>query len=98
MIFVYFSASKINHTYVRLQELLAELGLTVSSKQLVAPSTQVTCLGIVVSSIDFTISIPEKLEIIKTMCIFVYEKQLYKERLAITFRFTFVCGQMYQRF
>ena len=56
-------------TYVRLQELLTELGLTVSSKKLVPPSTQVTCLGIVVNTVDFTISISsEKLEIIKAMC------------------------------
>ena len=62
--------SKINHTYVRLQELLAELGRTVSSKNLVPPSTQVTCPGIVVNTVDFTISIPpEKLETIKAMCL-----------------------------
>ena len=47
--------SKINYTYVRVQELLAELGLTVSSKKLVPPSTQVTCLDIVVNTVDFII-------------------------------------------
>ena len=53
--------SKINSTYVRLQELLAELGLSsVSSIKLVPPSTQVTCLGIVVNTVDFTISIPSE--------------------------------------
>ena len=61
--------SKINHTYVRLQQLLSELGLTISAKKLVPPSTQVTCLGIVVNTVDFTISIPqEKLIAIKAMC------------------------------
>ena len=61
--------SKIQSSYVRLQELLAELGLTVSSKKLVAPSTQVVCLDILVDTVNQSISIPsEKLEIIKITC------------------------------
>ena len=61
--------SKINETYVRLQELLAELGLTVSNKKLVPPSTQVVCLGILVDTVQCTISIPpDKLQYIKQLC------------------------------
>ena len=37
---------KLNQSYNRLQSLLAELGLTISTKKLVPPSTQVVCLGI----------------------------------------------------
>ena len=48
---------------------LQELGLTVSSKKLVPPATQVTCLGIVVNTEDFSLSIPaEKLSQIKQLC------------------------------
>ena len=62
-------SSKISKIYTRLQELLLELGLTISSKKLVPPSTEVTCLGIVVNTVDFTVSIPtEKLLVIKELC------------------------------
>ena len=61
--------SKIHGSYARLQELLAELGLTVSAKKLVPPSTQVVCLGILVDTVQQSISIPpEKLENIKFTC------------------------------
>ena len=61
--------SKINATFTRLQGLLHELGLTVSDKKLVAPSTQVTCLGIVVDTVALSLSIPaEKLAVIKNLC------------------------------
>ena len=64
-----FLPSKINATFNRLQELLQELGLTVSAKKLVAPSTQVTCLGIVVDTVALSVSIPaEKLTEIKSIC------------------------------
>ena len=57
--------AKIQASYVRLQELLAELGLTVSAKKLVPPSTQVVCLGILVDTVHQSISIPsEKLDTI----------------------------------
>ena len=61
--------SKIEKTYTRLQELLAELGLSVSDKKLVPPSTRVTCLGIVIDTTEFTMSIPtEKLQAVKDLC------------------------------
>ena len=56
--------SKINHSYGRLQSFLGELGLTVSNKKLVPPSTQVVCLGILVDNETLTVSIPpEKLQV-----------------------------------
>ena len=61
--------SKIAKIYDRLQVLLQELGLTVSTKKLVPPATQVTCLGIVVNTEEFSLSIPaEKLSRIKELC------------------------------
>ena len=61
--------SKIDKTYYRLQELLSELGLTVSRKKLVPPSTQVTCLGILVDTVNLSVSIPtEKLQLLKDTC------------------------------
>ena len=52
--------SKINHSYSRLQSFLEELGLTVSTKKLVPPSTQVVCLGILIDTETFTVSIPSE--------------------------------------
>ena len=61
--------AKFQSSYVRLQELLAELGLMVSPTKLVSPSTQVVCLGVLVDTVNQSISIPsEKLNIIKGMC------------------------------
>ena len=61
--------SKIGQTFTRLQELLQELGLTVSVNKLVPPSTRVTCLGIQVDTENLSVSIPtEKLQTIKCMC------------------------------
>ena len=61
--------SKINHSYIRLQSLLQELGLMIITKKLVPPSTQVVCLGILVDTETFTVSIPpEKLQVITQMC------------------------------
>ena len=60
--------SKIGKTFIRLQKLLKELGLSVSVKKLVPPSTKVTCLGILVDTENLSVSIPtEKLQTIKFM-------------------------------
>ena len=62
--------SKIQHSFARLQNLLQELGLTISQRKLVAPSTKVVCLGILVNTEDCSVSIPEeKLSSIKQMCV-----------------------------
>ena len=61
--------SKIHHFYQFLLSLLQDLGLEVSHKNLVLPSTEVVCLGILNNTIDKTISMPqEKLQEIKNMC------------------------------
>ena len=61
--------SKIAKTFTRLKELLTELGLSVSAKKLVPPSTKVTCLGIQVDTVNLSVSIPtEKLQTIKFRC------------------------------
>ena len=61
-------SSEIQNSYEFLLNLLQELGLDISHKKLVAPATAVTYLGILVDSVNKTISIPqEKMqEIIKT--------------------------------
>ena len=61
--------SKIGKTFIRLQELLKELGVSVSVKKLVPLRTKVTCLGIQVDTENLSVSIPtEKLQTIKFMC------------------------------
>ena len=37
---------------------MGDLGLTISQKKLVPPSTQVTCLGVLIDTVKGTISIP----------------------------------------
>ena len=66
--------SKIHLAYqflprIRIKDLLADLGLDISHKKLVPPSTSVTCLGILIDTINRTISVPpKKLQDISTMC------------------------------
>ena len=61
--------SKIHESYEFLLSLLQDLGLEVNQKKLVPPSTEVVCLGILINTINKTISIPpEKLQEIKNMC------------------------------
>ena len=52
--------SKIDAAFDFLMSLLADLGLEVSSKKLVAPATSVICLGILIDSKSRTISIPSE--------------------------------------
>ena len=55
--------------FERLQKLLAELGLDISVHKNVPSATKVTCLGVLVNTEDFTVSVPpEKLEEIKNLC------------------------------
>ena len=61
--------SNITASYDFLLHLLQELGLDISENKLVAPSTSVVCLGILVDSVNQTISIPkEKLAEIVKLC------------------------------
>ena len=45
-------------SFASLFNLMKALGLTISDKKLVAPSTQVICLGVLINTEDGTISIP----------------------------------------
>ena len=48
---------------------IRDLGLTISQKKLVRPSTQAVCLGILVNTVEGTLSIPDdKLKQIKKNC------------------------------
>ena len=61
--------SEIHKSYAFLLDLLAQLGLDISMKKLVPPTTAATCLGIHIDTIDRTISIPsKKLQEIITIC------------------------------
>ena len=61
--------SDIQASYQCLLHLLQQLGLEISRKKLVAPSTSAICLGILVDSVNQTISIPdEKLKEIVDLC------------------------------
>ena len=61
--------SEIDASFQFLKNLLGELGLEISMKKLVPPSIAVTCLGILVDSVQKTISIPsEKLAEIVQLC------------------------------
>ena len=61
--------SEIHKSFAFLTELLHDLGLDISKKKLVPPSTSVTCLGIQINTVARTISIPsEKLHRIVKLC------------------------------
>ena len=61
--------SKIHQAYQFLQDLLSKLGLDISYKKLVPSSISVVCLGILIDTVDRTISIPpQKLQDIVCMC------------------------------
>ena len=61
--------STIFAAYEKLPSLLAQLGLQISAKKLVPPSTSVTCLGILIETETRTMSVPpEKLKSILQQC------------------------------
>ena len=47
-------------SFEALKSLLHKLGLDISFKKLVTPTTKVTCLGVDVDTVDFTVSIPDQ--------------------------------------
>ena len=62
--------SQMDASFNFLKNLLVDLVLDISPKKLVPPSTLVTCLGILIDSINKTISIPpEKLAEITQLCV-----------------------------
>ena len=61
--------STAHNSFKYLCELLEQLGLTISTKKLVPPTTTVTCLGVQINTIDGTISVPpDKLRKIIELC------------------------------
>ena len=55
--------------FAKTKNTIEQLGLDISKKKLVPPSTKCTCLGIVFNTEDFSMSIPEeKLIKIKALC------------------------------
>ena len=61
--------SNIHNSFQFLLKLLEELGLDISHKKLVSPSTSVVCLGIRIDTVNRTLSIPDtKLKEIVNIC------------------------------
>ena len=62
--------SKIDASFDALRSLLHELGFQISQKKLQPPTTKLNCLGIVVDTVNFTVSVPtEKLQEITSKCL-----------------------------
>ena len=60
---------EIHEAYASLLSLLNDLGLEISEKKLIPPTSKAICLGIEIDAYNKTLSIPlEKLEEIKNMC------------------------------
>ena len=61
--------SNIHQSFETLLELLTHLGLTINPKKLVAPSTSLICLGILINTETRTMAVPpDKLDSIINMC------------------------------
>ena len=62
--------STVHSSFKYLCEWLQKLGLTISTKKLVSPSTVVTCLGVQINTVQGTIAVPpEKITKILHMCL-----------------------------
>ena len=75
--------SKIDASFDALRHLLGQLGFQISQKKLYPPTTQLNCLGIVVDTKNFIVSIPvDKLqEIINTCLLWRHRKYCNKKQL-----------------
>ena len=61
--------SQAHESFNTLTSRLQELGLQISSKKLISPTTRAVCLGIKVDTVNFTLVIPqEKLTEITSIC------------------------------
>ena len=68
-------------SYATLLQVMSNLGLTVSEKKLVAPSMQVTCLGVMINTVEGTIAIPpEKLQQINDTVVDWFGKSVVSKR------------------
>ena len=83
-------------SYDHLYDLLDRLGLTISQKKLVPPSTSVICLGVEIDIEKGSISIPQKklCQICDTVCEWKNKKILYKAPTAVAFRAFIVYSKM----
>ena len=79
-----------------LLSLLQDLGLQVSKKKLVPPSTEVVCLGILINTVHKTISVPpEKLQEIKNMCnTWKDKKNMYQNTTSVLIGLTSLHNQV----
>ena len=76
-------------------KLMNDLGLTISDSKLVAPSTKIVCLGVLINTEEGTVSItPEKLHQICDTASMVDQRDMLKMPIAITSRLTSICSQM----
>ena len=78
-----------------LLDIMRQLGLTVSQKKLIPPSTKAVCLGILVDTVEATVSIPEeKLLNIRDMVDVYSTKKHCTKRVAISTLITPLYTQM----
>ena len=79
------SKGKCQASFERLNDLLVELGLDISHHKTVTPRTKVVCLGILVDTTNFTLSIPEdKLKEIKNLIAqWQHKKIMFKIKIAV---------------
>ena len=71
--------STISHSYQFILDLLEELGLDISVKKLCPPNTRVVCLGILLDTINRTMSIADnKLQEICNVCNSWSDKRIRK--------------------
>ena len=74
---------------------LQQLGLDVNPKKLVASTTSMVCLGILVNTETRTMSVPtEKLQSIIKMCTEWETKKICSKRATITVRLVPICLKM----
>ena len=71
-------------SYEALLAIMAQLGLTVSDKKLVPPATCVTCLGVMIDTVQGTIAIPpEKLATILSEVLHFTQRRCVKTSVAV---------------
>ena len=71
--------SESHKKFLLVKKLIEDLGLDISLKKLMPPSTKTSCLGIVFDTTNFTMSVPEeRLAKIRTVCnSWLNRKKLY---------------------
>ena len=50
--------SRSNDAFQYLQDLLKKLGFSLNEKKIVSPQTKVSCLGVEVDTVNFTVTVP----------------------------------------